>query len=57
MNKTTLVTTIYILGITISAIFLDVWSAEISLIKTILVFLWTITFLISLFYYDKKEKK
>ena len=57
MNKTTMVTVIYILGIVIGAFFLDVWSAETSFVKTISVFLWTIIFLITLFYSDKHEKK
>jgi len=57
MNKTTLVTIIYILGIIIGALFLDVWSAVTSFIKTVSVFAWTIIFLIALFYFDKNEKK
>ena len=57
MNKTTIVTIIYILGIIIGAFFLDVWSAETSFVKTISVFVWTIIFLIALFYFDKNEKK
>ena len=57
MNKTTLVTIIYILGILIGAFFLNVWGADTSLIKTISVFVWTIIFLIALFYFDKNEKK
>jgi len=57
MNKTTLVTIIYILGIIIGALFLDVWGVDTSFIKTISVFTWTIIFLIALFYFDKNEKK
>jgi len=57
MNKTTLVTIFYILGILIGALFLDVWGADTSFVKTISVFVWTIIFLISLFYFDKNEKK
>ena len=57
MNKTTIVTIIYILGIIIGAFFLDIWSAETSFVKTISVFVWTIIFLIALFYFDKNEKK
>ena len=57
MNKTTLVTIIYILGILIGALFLNVWSADTSFVKTISVFVWTIIFLIALFYLDKNEKK
>ena len=57
MNKITIVTITYILGIIIGAFFLDVWGAETSFIKTISAFVWTIIFLITLFYYDKYEKK
>ena len=57
MKKTILATIIYTLGILIGAFFLDVWGAETSFIKTISVFIWTIIFLITLFYFDKYEKK
>ena len=57
MNKTTIVIVIYMLGIIIGAFFLDLWGAETSFIKTISVFVWTIIFLIVLFYSDKHEKK
>jgi len=57
MNKTTIATIIYLLGILIGAFFLDVWGAETSFIKTISIFVWTIIFLIALFYLDKNEKK
>ncbi|MDB4189219.1 hypothetical protein N9713_03110 [Candidatus Pelagibacter sp.] len=57
MNKTTIATIIYILGILIGALFLKVWGAETSFIKTITIFIWTIIFLIALFYADKQERK
>ena len=57
MNKTTLATIIYVLGVLIGAFFLDVWGAETSFIKTISIFVWTIIFLIALFYADKQERK
>ena len=57
MNKTTITTIIYLLGILIGAFFLKVWSAETSFIKTISIFVWTIIFLIALFYADKQERK
>ncbi len=56
MNKTTLVTIIYILGIIIGAFFFNVWDADTSFAKTISIFIWTIIFLITLFYFDKREK-
>ena len=57
MNKTILVTLIYIIGVLIGAFFLKVWGAETSFIKTISIFVWTIIFLITLFYADKHERK
>ena len=54
MNKLTLLTIIYILGIIIGALFFDVWGAETTFLKTMSVFVWTIIFLIALFYIDKK---
>tara|TARA_B100000795_G_scaffold219244_1_gene173498 strand:- start:137 stop:310 length:174 start_codon:yes stop_codon:yes gene_type:complete len=57
MNKSTIAILIYIFGIIFGALFLDIWGAETSFIKTISVFIWTIIFLITLFYTDKNEKK
>ena len=57
MNKITLATIVYVLGILIGAFFLKVWGAETSFIKTISIFIWTIIFLIALFYADKQERK
>ena len=57
MNKTISVTLIYIIGVLIGAFFLKVWGAETSFIKTISIFVWTIIFLITLFYADKKERE
>ena len=57
MNKIIIVTIIYVLGILIGAFFLEVWDAETSFIKTISIFVWTIIFLITLFYADKHERE
>ena len=57
MSKSIISVLIYIFGIMIGAFFLDVWGAETSFVKTISVFVWTIIFLITLFYFDKNEKK
>ena len=57
MNKITIATIIYVLGILIGAFFLKVWGAETSFIKTISIFVWTIIFLIALFYTDKQDRK
>ena len=57
MSKSTIAILVYILGIIFGALFLDLWGAETSFLKTISVFVWTIIFLITLFYFDKNEKK
>ena len=57
MTKSSAVILIYIFGIIIGALFLDIWGAETTFIKTMSIFLWTIIFLIALFYIDKNEKK
>mgnify|MGYP006124047887 FL=1 len=57
MNKSTIAIFVYMFGLIFGAFFLDVWGAETSFVKTITVFVWTIIFLITLFYFDKHEKK
>ena len=57
MNKLTILTIVYIIGIIMGALFFDVWGAKTTFIKTMSVFVWTIIFLIVLFYIDKKQKK
>jgi 4-hydroxybenzoate polyprenyltransferase len=57
MSKSTVAILVYMLGLIFGAIFLDIWGAETSFIKTISVFMWTVIFLIILFYSDKHEKK
>ena len=57
MNKLTILTITYIIGVLIGAFFLDIWGANTTFIKAMLIFLWTIIFLIALFYIDKNEKK
>ena len=57
MNKLTILTIIYTIGIIIGALIFDVWGAETTIIKTMSIFVWTILFLITLFYIDKDEKK
>ena len=57
MNKVKLISIVYAIGILIGALFLEVWAAETSFIKTIGIFIWTIIFLITLFFADKNEKE
>ena len=57
MNKLTILTISYLIGVIIGALFLDIWGAETTFVKTMSIFLWTIIFLIALFYVDKNENK
>jgi len=56
MSKVIIVSIIYGIGIIIGAVFLDVWGAETTPLKTMSVFIWTIIFIIVLFFIDKSEK-
>ena len=57
MSKVKIVSIIYAIGIIIGALFFDIWGAETTPQKTISVFIWTIIFLIALFFTDKNERK
>tara|TARA_B100000965_G_C19525884_1_gene728786 strand:- start:813 stop:983 length:171 start_codon:yes stop_codon:yes gene_type:complete len=56
MSKVIIVSLIYFIGIIVGALFFDVWGADTTFGKTISVFIWTILFLILIFYFEKKEK-
>ena len=57
MSKTTIVLIIYILGLLFGALFLDIWSADTSVLKGLLGLGWTALLLIGLFFAEKHEKK
>ena len=57
MNLSTIVIIIYAIGIVIGALFLDLWGAETSLSKAMAGVVWTVLFLICLFYFEKKMNK
>ena len=56
MSKVKLISIVYAIGIVIGALFFDVWGADTTPIKTLSVFLWTVIFIIFLFFADKNEK-
>ena len=56
MSKVKLISIIYAIGIIVGALFFEVWAAETSFSKTIGVFIWTIIFIVGLFFADKNEK-
>jgi hypothetical protein len=57
MSKVKIASIIYVIGIIIGALFFDVWGAETTPQKTISVFIWTVIFIIALFFADKDERK
>tara|TARA_X000000950_G_scaffold247866_1_gene306500 strand:+ start:1227 stop:1400 length:174 start_codon:yes stop_codon:yes gene_type:complete len=57
MNKSSLVIIIYIIGLVIGALFLNLWSAETSPQKALLGLAWTAIFLIALFYVEKDKNE
>ena len=57
MSKVKLISIVYAIGIVIGALFLDIWGAETTLLKTMSVFAWTVIFIIALFFVDKNERK
>lgn len=56
MNKSNLVTIIYILGLIFGALIIKIWSAETGP-KAFIGIAWTAIFLIALFYADKYDQK
>ena len=57
MSKTSIVITVFLLGLVFGALFLELWSAETSPFKALLGLAWTALFLIGLFFVDKNDKK
>tara|TARA_B100001250_G_scaffold173142_1_gene149052 strand:+ start:299 stop:466 length:168 start_codon:yes stop_codon:yes gene_type:complete len=55
MNLSTIIIIIYAIGIIVGALFLDLWGAETSLFKAMIGVIWTVLFLICIFYADKKN--
>ena len=56
MSKTSIVIIIYILGLIFGALFLNIWSADTSILKGLLGLGWTALLLIGLFFTEKNEK-
>ena len=56
MSKTTIVLIVYILGLIFGALFLDIWSADTSVLNGLLGLGWTALLLIGIFFAEKNEK-
>ena len=57
MRKTTLTIIIYALGMIFCALILEIWDAETSIINASIALVWTIIFLIALFYAGKYDQE
>ena len=57
MSKVKIVSIVYAIGIIIGALFFNVWGADTTPLKTLSVFVWTVIFIIALFFVDKNERK
>ena len=56
MSKITIVIIVYVLGLIFGALFLDLWSADTSIIKGLVGLGWTALLLIGLFFVEKNER-
>jgi len=56
MNQSSIAIIIYLIGVIIGALFLDIWGAETSIKKGLIALGWTAILLIALFYADKNEE-
>jgi|TARA_X000001036_G_C20408354_1_gene695897 hypothetical protein len=57
MQKSSIVIVIFVIGIILGALFLDIWGAETNFQKALFALAWTTIFLIALFYADKDKEK
>mgnify|MGYP001361284883 CR=1 FL=1 len=56
MSQSSIAIIIYMVGIIIGALFLDIWGAETSVKKGMIALGWTALLLIALFYADKNKE-
>ena len=55
MNKTVIVTIIYIIGIIFGALVIGIWDADTDITKAMFALIWTAIFLIAIYFTDKKN--
>ena len=56
MKQSSIAILVYVAGIIIGALFLDIWGAETNIKKGLIALSWTALLLIALFYADKNKK-
>ena len=57
MKQSSIAIIIYIIGVIIGALFLDIWGAETSVKKGLIALGWTTLLIIALFYADKNDQQ
>ena len=57
MRQSSIAIIIYIIGVIIGALFLDIWGAETSVKKGLIALGWTAILMIALFYADKNDQE
>mgnify|MGYP001159480028 FL=1 len=56
MKQSNIAIIIYIAGVIVGALFLDIWGAETNITKGLVALGWTALLIIALFYADKNKK-
>ena len=56
MNQSSIAIIIYLIGVIMGALFLDIWGAETSVKKGLIALGWTALLIIALFYADKNKQ-
>ena len=56
MNKTVIVTIIYIIGIIFGALVIGIWDTDTDITKAMFALVWTAIFLIAIYFTDKKNE-
>ena len=56
MKQSSIAILVYIAGVIIGAIYLDIWGAETNVKKGLIALSWTALLIVALFYADKKDQ-
>ena len=56
MKQSNIAIIIYIAGVIVGALFLDIWGAETNITKGLIALGWTALLIIALFYADKNDQ-
>ena len=56
MKQSNIAIIVYIVGVIIGALFLDIWGAETNIKKGLIALGWTALLIVALFYADKKDQ-